>query len=247
MYSIARGARFQVPKIHTVTSRTTAICCSVHTQRLAHMSICFPFVDTSQVFSCGPTVRVKKLHMTVVLCCRTRARDGKRYLFGRVLRCHLLGHDIHADAEHRHLECNELRSTAEPRCGGTRSPEHYPAHLLRHEATFVGPAAPIAGLLKPSVRRPWDSEPRSLRSFRASAPAVAVTLVQQRSTRCDLGPSLPYTIVINSTVDGAAVSAAALTMRIAGSKALLEITGGGWDASVGGNNTRERTTFAVGS
>ena len=96
-----------------------------------------------------------------------------------------------------------------------------------------------------------DSEPRSLRSFRASAPASAVTLVQQRSTRCDLGPSLPYTIVINCMVEGAAVTAAiallAVTMRIAGSKALLEITGGDWGGSVGGNNTRERTTFAVGS
>ena len=108
--------------------------------------------------------------MTVVLCCRTRARDGKRYLFGRVLQCHLLGRDIHADAEHRHLECNELRSTAELRCGGTRSPEHYPAHLLRHEATFVGPAATIAGLLKPSVRRPWGfraSESSVISGFRA--------------------------------------------------------------------------------
>ena len=52
-------------------------------------------------------------------------------------------------------------------------------------------------------------------------------------------------------VEGAAVTAAiallVVTMRIAGSKALLEITGGDWDGSVGGNNTRERTTFAVGS
>ena len=52
-------------------------------------------------------------------------------------------------------------------------------------------------------------------------------------------------------VKGAALTAAiallVVTMRIAGSKALLEITGGDWDGSVGGNNTCERTTFAVGS
>ena len=64
------------------------------------------------------------------------------------------------------------------------------------------------------------------------------------------GQSLPYSIVINCIVEGGAASAAiallVVTLRI-GSKALLEITGGDWDGSVGGNNTRERTTFTVGS
>ena len=76
---------------------------------------------------------------------------------------------------------------------------------------------------------------RTLRSLRASAPALAVTLILQSSARCDLGPSLPNTIDINCMVEGAAVTAAiallVVTMRIAGSKALLLITGGDWDGS----------------
>ena len=124
-------------KIHTRTSRTTAFGCSIHTLRLAHMSNYFsPCGHAAGFFPCRPAVRVKTHHITVVLCGKTLARNGRRHLFGRMLQRHPPWRDRHADAQHRHLEMQRITFHCRAPLWWD-PPTTAPAHLLRHEAPFV--------------------------------------------------------------------------------------------------------------